>query len=171
MTWSHGRKPLELVLVLVGLSVSSSTLVGQDSAQLPQRSDREAIVAIMRSWEEAWNAHDMHAFAELFHEDGVWILWTGQLWTGRATIEAGHAAVHKTVFRNSVQRERLEELTFVGPDAAVLRFYSTLTGDERSPGKTIRSRKVVVVTRRNGVWKVGWGQNTRLADSTADPSL
>jgi hypothetical protein len=28
--------------------------------------------------------------------------------------------VHKTVFRNSVQRERLEELTFVGPDAAIV---------------------------------------------------
>jgi hypothetical protein len=33
----------------------------------------------------------------LFHEDGVWILWTGEVWKGRTTIEEGHAAVHKTV--------------------------------------------------------------------------
>jgi uncharacterized protein (TIGR02246 family) len=110
----------------------------------------------------------MHAFASLFHEDGVWILWTGHVWKGRAAIEEGHAAVHRTVFRNSVQREKLEELTFVGPDAAVLRFFSALTGDERAPGKVIRSRKIVVVTRHEGVWKVGWGQNTRLADTTPD---
>jgi hypothetical protein len=82
------------------------------------------------------------------------------VWKGRTAIEEGHAAVHKTVFRNSVQRERLEELTFVGPDAAVVRFYSTLTGDERSPDKVIRSRKVLILTKRDGIWKVGWGQNT-----------
>jgi hypothetical protein len=28
----------------------------------------------------------------------------------------------------------------------------------------VRSRKILVVTRRNGVWGIGWGQNTRLAD-------
>jgi uncharacterized protein (TIGR02246 family) len=110
----------------------------------------------------------MRAFASLFHEDGVWILWTGDVWRGRDPIETGHAAVHKTVFRNSIQRERLEELTFVGTDAAVVRFCSTLTGDERAPEKLIRSRKFLVVTRRAGDWKISWGQNTRLADTVAD---
>ena len=110
----------------------------------------------------------MRALANLFHEDGIWILWTGQVWTGRRTIEEGHAAVHRTVFRNSIQRERLEELTFVGPDAAVVRFYSTLTGDERSPNEVVRSRKILMVSRREGMWRVGWGQNTRLAASTPD---
>jgi uncharacterized protein (TIGR02246 family) len=131
-------------------------------------SDREQITAIVSRWEAAWNAHDMHALASMFHEDGVWVLWTGQVWTGRGAIEEGHAEVHRTVFRNSVQRERLEELTFVGPDAAVVRFFTTLTGDERAPDKLIRSRKVLIVTRRDGSWKVGWGQNTRLADSTPE---
>jgi hypothetical protein len=57
--------------------------------------------------------------------------------------------------------ELLEELTFVGPDAAVLRYCSTLTGDERAPEKLIRSRKIMVMTKRDGSWKIGWGQNTR----------
>jgi len=83
-------------------------------------------------------------------------------------IEEGHAAVHKTVFRNSTQRELLEELTFVGPDAAVVRFCSVLTGDERAPKAVIRSRKFLVVTKRQSVWKVSWGQNTRLQDEVAD---
>jgi uncharacterized protein (TIGR02246 family) len=142
--------------------------LGQETTPVSPASDRKQITAIVERWEEAWNTHDMHALASMFHEDGVWVLWTGQVWTGRAAIEEGHAAVHRTVFRNSVQRERLEELTFVGPDAAVVRFYSTLTGDERAPDKLIRSRKILVVTRRDGSWKVGWGQNTRFADSTPD---
>jgi hypothetical protein len=65
---------------------------------------------------------------------------------------------------NSIQRERLEELTFVGPDAAVVRFESMLTGDTRSPDKVMHSRKSLVVTRRDGVWAIGWGQNTRFAN-------
>jgi len=142
--------------------------MGQDKQSPGQDSDRAKITAIVTSWEEAWNRHDMHALGNLFHEDGVWVLWTGHVWKGRAAIAEGHAAVHKTYFRNSIQRERLEELAFIGPDAALVRFYSTLTGDERFPDKVVRSRKILVVLRRDGVWKVGWGQNTRLADATPD---
>jgi uncharacterized protein (TIGR02246 family) len=130
--------------------------------------DREEITSILGRWEEAWKTHDMTAFASLFHEDGVWVLWTGDVWTGRRVIEERHAAVHKTFFRNAVQRERLEELTFVGPDAAIVRFCSVLTGDERAPTEVIRSRKFLVVTKRQEAWKVSWGQNTRLASSVPD---
>ena len=154
-------------LVVAGLLSIASTSMSQ-GAQPGDRADRAQITALIDSWEKAWNSHDMRAFGRLFHEDGVWILWTGEVWKGRTLIEEGHAAVHKTVFRNSVQRERLEELTFVGPDAAVVRFYSTLTGDERFPDKVVRSRKILIVTKRDGTWKVGWGQNTRFADATPD---
>jgi uncharacterized protein (TIGR02246 family) len=154
---------LTFLFALSVLLCVSATAMSQQRAV-----DRATITAMLVTWEQAWNTHDMHAFANLFHEDGVWVLWTGQVWTGRTAIEEGHAAVHKTVFRNSTQHERLEELTFVGPDAAVVRFYSTLTGDERTPDKVVRSRKVLVITRRKGVWKIGWGQNTRLADTTPD---
>src|SRR5262245_3258873 len=154
--------------LLVARLCSCSTSMGQHRQSPARASDRAQIAALLRSWEQAWNIHDMHAFANLFHEDGVWVLWTGAVWKGRAAIEEGHAAVHKTVFRNSIQRERLEELTFVGPDAVVVRFFSTLTGDERAPDKVIRSRKVLIVTKRNGNWRIGWGQNTRLADTTPD---
>jgi uncharacterized protein (TIGR02246 family) len=161
-----GRR--SLAFGLTGLLCVWFTLRGQEAEAGDRKGDRDQIMAIVRIWEDAWNTHDMHAFAGLFHEDGVWILWTGQVWKGRDAIEQGHAAVHKTVFRNSVQREKVEELTFVGPGAAVVRFYSTLAGDERAPDKVVRSRKILVVTKRNGAWKVGWGQNTRLADTTVD---
>ena len=134
----------------------------------PTEVKRKEVLAILQKVEDAWNQHDMQAFANLFHEDGIWVLWTGHVWTGRKAIEDGHAEVHRTIFRNSIQREGLEELTFVGPDAAVVRYCSTLTGDERAPGKVVRSRKLLMVTRRDGAWKIGWGQNTRFADSTPD---
>jgi uncharacterized protein (TIGR02246 family) len=168
--WRRGtaRIGVTTMLVITGLLGIAAASAAEGPPQVDRKADREQVEAIIRQWEEAWNAHDMRAFGNLFHEDGTWILWTGEVWQGRTAIEEGTAAVHKTVFRNSVQRERVEELTFVGPDAVVVRFYSTLTGDERSPGKTVRSRKFLVVTRRDGAWKVGWGQNTRLADTTPD---
>jgi uncharacterized protein (TIGR02246 family) len=164
------RRPVEIVAVavaLVILSAGAAIATGQRD-QLGSAEDRKQIAAILERWEHAWNTHDMSAFAELFHEDGVWVLWTGDVWTGRRRIEEGHAAVHKTIFRNSVQREKLEELTFTGPDAAIVRFCSLLTGSEPSPNQPVRSRKFIVVTRRQGVWKMSWGQNTRLRDDVPD---
>ena len=155
-------------LLVIACVLCSGTVMAQEPTSTGREADRRAISAILEEWEQAWNGHDMRALANLFHEDGVWVLWTGQVWTGRKAIEDGHAEVHRTVFRNSVQRERLEELNFVGPDAAVVRFCSTLTGDARAPEKLVRSRKILVVTRREGAWKIGWGQNTRFADTTPD---
>jgi uncharacterized protein (TIGR02246 family) len=166
MTTRRGDTTRILTFAGVMLCCLAAPAMSQDGGG--SKADRDQLTAIVDRWEQAWNSHDMRAFGSLFHEDGIWILWTGEVWKGRKTIEEGHAAVHKTVFRDSVQRERLEELTFVGPDAAVIRFYSTLTGDERAPGKTIRSRKILIVTKREGMWKVGWGQNTRLADATPE---
>jgi uncharacterized protein (TIGR02246 family) len=155
-------------VAFAGFFAVSTGAVGQRVQSYGSAGDREQITAILGGWENAWNTHDIAAFASLFHEDGVWVLWTGEVWARRQLIEEGHAAVHKTIFRNSVQREHLEELTFVGPDAAVVRFCSVLTGSEQSPNEPIRSRKFLVVTRRQGVWKVSWGQNTRLRSDVPD---
>jgi uncharacterized protein (TIGR02246 family) len=154
-------------LAAAGLLLVAAGSMGQ-SPPVERATDRDEISAILSRWQDAWNRHDMRAFASQFHDDGVWVLWTGDVWSGRGAIEQGHAAVHKTVFRDSVQRERLEELTFVGPESAVVRFCSTLTGDARSPNQVVRSRKFLVLTRRQGAWKIGWGQNTRLADTVPD---
>ncbi len=158
-------------LLIAGLGIAlilAKPAACQSPAPHDRTADREQITAILARWERAWNTHDMKAFGTMFHDDGTWILWTGAVWVGRRAIEDGHAEVHKTIFRSSIQRERLEELTFVGTDAAVVRFCSTLMGDTRAPDKLVRSRKFLVVTRRAGVWGVSWGQNTRLADTVPD---
>ena len=152
---------------VAALLLVTSTATAQQ-ARTDRATDRQQIEAIISQWEAAWNSHDMARFGALFHEDGVWVLWTGAVWTGRAAIQEGHAEVHRTVFRTSTQRELLEELTFVGPDAAIARFCSMLKGDDRAPDKLVRSRKFLVLTRRKGTWRVGWGQNTRLADTVPD---
>jgi uncharacterized protein (TIGR02246 family) len=155
---------LRTVLLLAGSLVSAAAVA---SGSQSSNADRAQITAILEQWEGAWNTHDMAAFASLFHEDGVWVLWTGGVWKGRRVIEDGHAAVHKAIFRKSTQWEHPEELTFVGADVAIVRCCSILTGSEQSPAP-IRSRKFLVVTKRQGVWKVSLGQNPRLREEVAD---
>jgi uncharacterized protein (TIGR02246 family) len=163
------RHAVSFLLVALWFAVTINTpAMAQVASPYTNAADQKQVSAIVAGLEAAWNEHDMHALANLFHEDGTWVLWTGQVWKGRSTIEEGHAAVHKTVFRNSIQRKRIEELTFVGEGMAVVRTYDTLTGDERYPDKVVRSRKLLIVTSRGGKWKIAWGQNTRLADSTPD---
>ena len=43
-----------------------------------------------------------------------------------------------------------------------------LDGRRAGAERLIRSRKMLVVTRRDNGWKIGWGQNTRFVDSTPD---
>jgi uncharacterized protein (TIGR02246 family) len=165
----RARHAASFIFGALWFAVSMSTpAMAQVASPHANATDQKQVSAIVAGLEEAWNEHDMQALANLFHEDGTWVLWTGQVWKGRSTIEEGHAAVHKTVFRNSIQRKRIEELTFVGEGMAVVRTYDTLTGDERYPDQVVRSRKLLIVTRRAGNWKIAWGQNTRLADSTPD---
>jgi len=158
--------PRHPILRALALSLASFGLITAVAARAQDRAeDRAKISLLLADWETAWNSHDMHRLAALFHEDAVWVLWTGDVWTGRARFEEGMTKVHETVYRTSVQREELEELTFLGPDAALLRFRSTLNGDSRYPNKTIHSRKILILAREGETWRIGWGQNTRfLAD-------
>ena len=153
-----------LAALFTAIAILTCQLLQAASASEDRDADRKELSALLERWEEAWNNHDMHALAALFHENAVWVLWTGEVWTGRTRFEDGMVEVHKTVYANSIQRERLEELTFVGPDAAVMRFHSELTGDTRYPGKVVQSRKILIVTRRDGIWRIGWGQNTRFTE-------
>jgi uncharacterized protein (TIGR02246 family) len=163
---------LRLVLLLAFFWVPP--VVAQPVAPAPsapeqkEDGDLRGIRAIFDRWQTAWNTHDMHAFARLFHEDGIWVVWTGRVWRGRSAIEQGHVEAHRTFFRNSTQLLRIEELRRVAPDVAIVHLYSTLAGDEREPGATIRARKLVVVTRRDGVWRIASGQNTRLTAAVTE---
>lgn len=156
---------LILATALAGLVTAGSEAAAPDTRE----SDRQQVTALMAALDDTWNKHDMRAQAALFHEDGMWIAWTGAVIQGRSKYEAELTRLHQTVFKNSVHKGRLEELTFVAPDVAVVRGYGTVVGNEPTPEKVERYRNLIVATKRNGVWKVSWGQKTRFLESTPDP--
>jgi uncharacterized protein (TIGR02246 family) len=125
--------------------------------------DLRQINGIFERWENAWNTHNGRAWAELFHDDATWILWTGAVWKGRDVIEKGIGDAYGTVYRESKQSSEPQEIRAVAPDVVIARSLTTLTGDAREPGATIYGRKLLVLTKRDGVWRVLYGQNTRLS--------
>ena len=135
-------------------------------AQPVTSADRAEINALFTRWEKAWEDGDAVAWSRLFHEDGIWILWTGGEWRGRAQIAREFAAPFATVYKDSVQRIRPVELRRLAPGVIVARIRSTTVGDTRQPGVTIHGNKMLVLTRRpGGRWLILYGQNTRLTDA------
>lgn len=164
---------LALAIVLAAASPAPAQPEAQvDHAASPRPpdlsvADRAEIDSIFRRWERAWVDGDAVAWSQLFHEDGVWILWTGGEWRGRAEIAKQFAGPFATFYRDSVQLSRPIEIRPVAPGVIVVRSLTTLTGDARQPGVTIYGKKILLLTRTGGRWAILYGQNTRLNDAEA----
>ena len=52
--------------------------------------------AITGRFEAAWNAHDMEAFAALFHSDATFVNRFATYWRNDDAIVAGHRGIHET---------------------------------------------------------------------------
>ena len=105
----------------------------------------------------------MDAWTEILHEDADWVNWRGGYWHGKAAIKAGHEEIHRTFYKASrLGGQRVEDLAFLAPGVVLVHARGELSGDERAPDKTFRYRKTIVVTKRDGVWRIRALHNTRL---------
>ena len=152
------RRLIAAILMLAAPTAISAT---EPPPAVSRVADEAAIAALVENMERAWNAHDAKAYAGLFHPDAAFITFQGDYLKGRAEIEAVIASVHATIYRKSVSDRRVEDMTFIGPDAVVVHVYRTNFGISEKP---IPSRNTLVVTRRDGKWGILAFQNTRLID-------
>src|ERR1039457_5586894 len=81
---------------LLSLGVAS-TSVAMDK----QINDEVGVSAVVHGFEDAWNRHDMDAFAKLFATDADFVNVRGMRRVGRDEITKAHAAVHATIFKTS----------------------------------------------------------------------
>ena len=154
-----------LVVLLATAPATTPALPRTPPATSVAPADRAEVDSLLRRWEKAWADGDAAAWSSLFHEDGVWVLWTGAEWRGRTRIAAELAWPFATVYKDSIQLSRPFELRMVAPDVMVVRTMTRLTGDPRQPGVTIHGKKLLVLTRRDGRWLILYGQNTRLTEA------
>ncbi len=124
-----------------------------------------AIVDLVRTLEAAWNRHDAHAFAAAFAEDAEFTNVFGMVQQGRAGIEAAHAPIFKTMFKDSRLTVAETRVRLIRPDVAAVDVKWTMTGARDPHGNPWPERSGLlnwIVTRHGERWLIDVSHNMDL---------
>ena len=128
---------------------------------------------VATAFADAWNRHDMEAFAALFREDASFVNVVGLWWRSRAEIKAAHEATHATMFRNSQLSGTVSSVQDVGPAGVKsVHFTWELTGIEAPGGGIVPARQgilLLVVVEEDGDWRIAVAQNTDIVPGALAP--
>jgi uncharacterized protein (TIGR02246 family) len=122
---------------------------------------------LSRRFEETWNAHDMKAFGELFHEDATFTSRFGHFWRGRDEIVARHKVIHETIYRDCTIANRIEEVEDIDRHVAIVHVRSLVNVGrfmEKGPREFGTRFTCVAVRRAHHDWLIQSGTNVALAD-------
>ena len=128
-----------------------------------QNSDQAAIRQTVMGLQDAWNRHDMKAFANLFAEDADFVNVAGAWWKGRVEIEEKHRAVHATIFRDSTLSIEEVDVRFLTPDIAIAHVLTALVEQKMPDGSVVPPRRALltqVLQKQNGKWMIVASHNT-----------
>jgi uncharacterized protein (TIGR02246 family) len=144
-----------------------SLLMG--SAGADQNSDQAAIRQTVMGLQDAWNRHDMKAFASLFTEDADFVNVAGAWWKGRAEIEQMHRASHATMFKESTLSIEAVDIRFLTPDIAIAHVLTGLVGQKMPDGTVVPPRRALltqVLQKQGGKWMIVAAHNTDVRPPT-----
>lgn len=130
--------------------------------------------AIAARFANAWNRHDMAAFAALFHADASFVNRFGTYWRGVEQIVAGHAPIHETIYSDSTLTNEVADVDVISDDAAILHIWSRLSAGAAHPAGPHRVDTMIlaVVRRHGGEWRIQALENVTLVDPrTGEPIL
>jgi uncharacterized protein (TIGR02246 family) len=127
--------------------------------------DEKAVRQVIRGFEEAWNAHDMKAFAKLLRDDVEWVNIVGMHWKGKDAVVAAHEAFHKTMFKDHRMATDAVELRPLG-GGHVIAVVTTTNDAFTTPGGQVmpkaQNRQTYVLTKEPGGWRIAHCQNVRV---------
>ena len=118
------------------------------------------------AFQNAWNAHDMTAFASLFHEDATFVNRFGHYVKGVDAIVAMHQPIHETIYRDSTLGNQLIDINHLGDGVAVMHFWSRLSAGAAQPAgaQEVDTLILAVLTRKNDLWRIQSIENVTLTD-------
>ena len=130
-----------------------------------QATDAKAqIEAVVSALTESWNRHDMTAYAAQFTEDADFVNVVGMHWRGCREIEAQHAHLHRTIFRNSTLRDLDRSVRLLDRGVALPHVRWEMIGHESLPGWHIPEIRhgvlTAVLVQKGEGWRVTAVQNT-----------
>ena len=138
--------------------------------------DEQAIHAIVKNMETAWNRGDGRAFAGDMADDADFIDILGRHHSGRDAVAEGHKGIFATIYRGSTVAYTVESIRSLGPLSAVAflraKLTTTLTGPSDDPNREAKAqgsareegaRPTLMLQKQGGSWKIAGFQNTRIA--------
>lgn len=125
---------------------------------------KSQIEVILRALIDAWNSHDMTQYAAQFADNADFVNVLGMHWRGRDAIEAQHAAIHRTIFRNSTLQMEEYSVRPLGPGIMLAHVKWEMKGHESPPGvpfAPVRHGMITAVfVEQDGRWLITALHNT-----------
>jgi uncharacterized protein (TIGR02246 family) len=131
---------------------------------------QEAIGDLVERMVAGWNAHDARRFASIFAEDAEFTNVFGVTMAGRRAIEAAHAAIFATMFKDSRLQLTASRSRLLRSDVVVGELRWELTGARDPRGNEWPARRnsmSIVATADDGRWSVASVHNMDLPPEAA----
>ena len=142
-------------MLTIGAMCLALLLPGMD--QPGQQADTQQIHGAMNAFVDAWNHHDAKAFAAVFAEDADFTNWRGMGASGQSRIEAFHAPLFATIFKNSHQTLTDIKIRFVRADVAAVDVHWEMTGQTDAQGNPRPLRQGLLnflMAKNDGQWQI-----------------
>ena len=126
---------------------------------------KQAIDRLVGDMVAAWNRHDAAAFAAAFAEDAEFTNVFGMVQQGRAGIEAAHAPIFMTMFKDSRLTATETKLRMIRPDVAAVELRWRMTGARDPMGNPWPERAGIlnwIVTLHGDSWLIDVSHNMDL---------
>jgi uncharacterized protein (TIGR02246 family) len=129
------------------------------------KSATQAIQDIVGALVTAWNRHDAHALAAVFAEDADFTNVFGMVAKGRPAIEALHAPLFQTMFKDSHLVAVETKTRLIRPDVASVDVRWQMTGARDPLGNPWPEREGLlnwIATRHGDTWLIDVSHNMDL---------
>jgi uncharacterized protein (TIGR02246 family) len=154
-----------LVFLLLG-----TTAVAAEESTGNLAEHRASPAAVSDALIDAWNRHDIGAFAAYFAADADFVNVIGVWLRGRGEIRKHHEAIHATRMKDSHLTALETEVRPVRTDVAIVHVRWELTGQTGPSGEALPARQGIlshIITKVGDQWVIASSQNT---DITLIPS-
>ena len=123
------------------------------------RDERAAVLATLDSWDRGWAEDDARLAVADYAHDADWTNAFGDRFVGRDALQDGLEFIFGLdfVMAGDSQQNRFQDVSFLGPDVALIRSQLVRTGQETGAGEVMNDRVVNhlrVLHRREGRWQI-----------------
>ena len=129
----------------------------------PSDTDEAAVRAIIRDVEKGFNDNDPELSTAHFARNATAVAVNGREIGGLAALVEAHEAGLRGPLRDATAHYKVEEVLFLGPDAAIAHKYAWSTADAAAEGQQPEMIALYVFARRDGRWWIIARQNTLVA--------